>query len=100
MGCRQSHLKYTNNLSDNENVHDENDEHKLSEVDSRLPLDARQVFKLKQSWKGIKRKIEEAGVEMFVRYERLVLFAILSYNFQLFSFYLPNVKKNISVCNA
>ncbi|KAJ8308126.1 hypothetical protein KUTeg_013000, partial [Tegillarca granosa] len=39
----------------------------VPKVDPRLPLDAKQVFKLKQSWKGIKRKIEETGVEMFVR---------------------------------
>ena len=36
-------------------------------TDSRLPLDTRQVFKLKKSWKGVRRKIEEAGIEMFVR---------------------------------
>ncbi|OWF35175.1 neuroglobin-like [Mizuhopecten yessoensis] len=39
----------------------------IPSVDPRLPLNARQVFKLKQSWKGIKRKIAETGVEMFVR---------------------------------
>ena len=62
MGCRQSHLNYTEKLTEDDNTHDN-----VVEVDSRLPLDARQVFKLKQSWKGIKRKIEEAGVEMFIR---------------------------------
>lgn len=36
-------------------------------TDPRLPLDARQVFKLKKSWKGIKRCIESTGVEMFIR---------------------------------
>ena len=36
-------------------------------LDSRLPLDARQVFKLKKSWKGIKRHMEATGLEMFVR---------------------------------
>ena len=39
----------------------------VPKVDPRLPLDARQVFKLKQSWKGIKRNIEETGMEMFIR---------------------------------
>ena len=39
----------------------------IPKVDPRLPLDARQVFKLKQSWKGIKRNIEETGMEMFIR---------------------------------
>lgn len=64
MGCRQSHVNNSDNNSEDENFKDLN---KINEVDSRLPLDARQVFKLKQSWKGIKRKIEEAGVEMFIR---------------------------------
>ena len=36
-------------------------------TDPRLPLDARQVFKLKKSWKGIKRCMEDTGVEMFIR---------------------------------
>lgn len=36
-------------------------------TDSRLPLDARQVFRLKKSWKGIKREMGPAGLEMFVR---------------------------------
>ena len=35
-------------------------------TDSRLPLDARQVFRLKKSWKGIKRKLTDTGVELFV----------------------------------
>ncbi|OWF35176.1 hypothetical protein KP79_PYT09656 [Mizuhopecten yessoensis] len=36
-------------------------------TDPRLPLDVRQVFKLKKSWKGIKRCMESTGVEMFIR---------------------------------
>ena len=64
MGCRQSSLKYTESSSDDDNFQDTN---KMPVVDSRLPLDMRQVFKLKQSWKGIKRKIEETGIEMFIR---------------------------------
>lgn len=32
-----------------------------------LGLSQRQVFLMKQSWKGIKRRMEETGVEMFVR---------------------------------
>ena len=36
-------------------------------TDERLPLNARQVFKLKKSWKGIKRNMQETGVEMFIR---------------------------------
>ena len=37
------------------------------ETDRRLPLNARQVFRLKKNWKGIKRKLEITGVEMFTR---------------------------------
>lgn len=36
-------------------------------TDPRLPFNARQVFKLKKSWKGIKRNMASTGVEMFVR---------------------------------
>ena len=36
-------------------------------TDTRLPLDARQVFRIKKSWKGIHRKMQETGVEIFVR---------------------------------
>ena len=36
-------------------------------TDPRLPLNARQVFKLKKSWKGVGRDLIDAGVEMFVR---------------------------------
>ncbi len=35
-------------------------------TDPRLPLDARQVFRLKKSWKGIKRKMAATGTEMFI----------------------------------
>ncbi|KAK3586264.1 hypothetical protein CHS0354_004667 [Potamilus streckersoni] len=36
-------------------------------TDPRLPFNARQIFKLQKSWKGIKRNLEATGVEMFVR---------------------------------
>ncbi len=36
-------------------------------MDPRLPLNARQVFRLKKSWKGIKRNMEQTGIEMFIR---------------------------------
>ncbi len=36
-------------------------------TDPRLPLDARQVFRLKKSWKGIKRQMPATGTEMFAR---------------------------------
>lgn len=35
--------------------------------DPRLPLNTREAFKLKQSWKGIKRNIDQTGIEMFVQ---------------------------------
>lgn len=34
--------------------------------DPRLPLNPREVFRLQKSWKGIKRRMEETGVELFV----------------------------------
>ena len=36
-------------------------------TDPRLPLDARQVYRLKKNWKGIKRQMGPAGLELFVR---------------------------------
>lgn len=47
-------------------------------TDPRLPFNARQVFKLKKSWKGIKRNMGSTGVEMFVRYglSRTIYFTI------------------------
>ena len=36
-------------------------------TDDRLPLNARQVFLLKKSWKGIHRNMQATGVEMFLR---------------------------------
>lgn len=33
----------------------------------RLPLSTRDIFRLGKSWKGIKRHITEAGVEMLIR---------------------------------
>ena len=36
-------------------------------TDDRLPLNARQAFLLKKSWKGIHRNMQATGVEMFLR---------------------------------
>ena len=67
MGCRQSYFKNDTDLVEAECLNDVNENGTIYEVDSRLPLDARQMFKLKQSWKGVRRRnISEAGVEMFV----------------------------------
>ena len=69
MGCRQSNSYNIGNEPQNvKNITIE--EHNSSETQamaSWVPLDAKQVFKLKKSWKGIKRNITETGVEMFVR---------------------------------
>ncbi|XP_052105313.1 cytoglobin-1-like [Mytilus californianus] len=66
MGCRQTKPDSSEQGSP---VHLDllNEGNGVPHVDPRLPLNARQVFKLKQSWKGIKRNIEETGVEMFIR---------------------------------
>lgn len=66
MGCRQTKPDTSEQGSP---VHLDvlNEGNGVPNVDPRLPLNARQVFKLKQSWKGIKRNIEETGVEMFIR---------------------------------
>ena len=66
MGCIQSKTKELK-LNDNEIFKDLNEINSIPEVDPRIPLNVRQVFKLKQSWKGIKRNISETGVEMFIR---------------------------------
>lgn len=66
MGCRQTKSEKEEQSSP-ANTLDEIQGNGIPKVDPRLPLDARQVFKLKQSWKGIKRNIEETGMEMFVR---------------------------------
>ncbi|RUS79879.1 hypothetical protein EGW08_012357 [Elysia chlorotica] len=39
--------------------------------DPRLPLTPMQVFKLKKNWKGVKRRLEDTGVEMLIRLFRL-----------------------------
>ncbi|KAL8613620.1 hypothetical protein ACOMHN_022039 [Nucella lapillus] len=36
-------------------------------VDDRMPLNTRQAFALTQSWRAIRRNMEDTGVEMFVR---------------------------------
>lgn len=39
--------------------------------DPRLPLSPMQIFKLKKNWKGVKRRLEDTGVEMLIRLFRL-----------------------------
>ena len=54
-------------IPENDEVQDLNEIREIGKVDDRIPLDNRQVFKLKKSWNGIKRKLEETGVEMFIK---------------------------------
>ena len=65
MGCPNSKDDTRTNAPNNSSVEDEVSS--TVTVDSRLPLNGRQVFKLRTSWKCVKRKMEEAGVEMFIR---------------------------------
>ena len=68
MGCIQTtHSKGETEQSINGNFTNLNEVKAATEIDPRLPLNVRQIFKLKQSWKGIKRKSTEAGVDMFIR---------------------------------
>lgn len=60
MGCQQTKVSDAANSKNTE-------QQQPTPVDPRLPLTARQAFKLKSSWKGIKRNMEATGVEMFVR---------------------------------
>ena len=38
-------------------------------TDARLPINARETFRLQKSWKGIHRKMRETGMEIFMRYD-------------------------------
>ena len=68
MGCWHSKKKYNGETErKDEDLQDLKEVRDIPEVDSRLPLNMRQVFKLKQSWKGIDRNMELTGVEMFIR---------------------------------
>ncbi|CAI9718945.1 neuroglobin-like [Octopus vulgaris] len=71
MGCRESKEQCGPNLTERRKSNvcqDPNSvESAIPQVDPRLPLNARDIFKLKQSWKGIKRNMETTGVEMFIR---------------------------------
>lgn len=68
MGCRLTKAEKEEEPKDFDKLEEKTS---VPQVDPRLPIDAREAFKLKQSWKGIKRRIEETGVEMFIRYDFL-----------------------------
>lgn len=36
-------------------------------LDEQCPIDIRQAFKIKQSWKAIRRNMDDTGIEMFMR---------------------------------
>ena len=76
MGCAFSRPKDIEKVNDIDNFDDLNEVKDIPDADPRLPLNIRQVFKLKQSWKGIKRKSSEAGVEMFIRYVNVMVFCV------------------------
>ena len=60
-------------------------------TDPRLPLTTRQVYRLRKSWKGIKRQMGPTGIELFIRYSVNYHFCVLA----SFS-YLMKVKKLVS----
>ena len=70
MGCGHSASKLLspNDFSDLDESFDNGcSETETQEIDAHLTLNKRQVFKLKQSWKAVRRNIEDAGIEMFIR---------------------------------
>ncbi|KAK3787485.1 hypothetical protein RRG08_025748 [Elysia crispata] len=80
MGCKESKtVSMTRGNSVRPETQGSANGHKLSEdptsatttvvdPDSRSPMDVRQMFKIKQSWKGIRRNMELTGVDMFLRW--------------------------------
>ena len=63
MGCLQSQVK----VAPEPPIVGLEEPQKPPQTDPRLPLNARQVFRLKKNWKGIKRKLTETGIEVFIR---------------------------------
>lgn len=73
MGCRESKVecpesqmeRRKSNVSVFSRLPGETDS-PPTEVDPRSPLNVREIYRLKQSWKGIRRNMEQTGVEMFI----------------------------------
>ena len=63
MGCVQSKVK----VSPEPPIKTLEEPQEPPATDPRLPLNARQVFRVKKNWKGIKRKLTETGIELFIR---------------------------------
>ncbi|KAK7493441.1 hypothetical protein BaRGS_00015341, partial [Batillaria attramentaria] len=73
MGCRKS-KPATDHVVDKEGSRDNIGNGKdftgvppATKTCEKLGVTSRQIFSLRQSWKGIKRNMDQAGVEMFVR---------------------------------
>ena len=67
MGCSLSKEHVLSLTWFRKSSRDLNSVSEIPHVDSRLPLNVRDVFKLKQSWRGLDRHMELTGVEIFVR---------------------------------
>ena len=64
MGCLQS--TNTDRFSTENTFPDLNEWTEVPVVDSKVPLSVREIFKLKQSWREIRRHLTAAGIEMFI----------------------------------
>ncbi|CAG5132215.1 unnamed protein product [Candidula unifasciata] len=73
MGCLHSRAKCASNkeVLDSNGTRENSKEVELSfyslQCERDIGLTQKQVFSFRQSWKGIKRRMEDTGVEMFVR---------------------------------
>lgn len=75
MGCRQSSSKVPKQVTavevdglENRNGNaPANHVTPASKTCEKLGVTDKQIFCLRQSWKGIRRNMEDAGIEMFVR---------------------------------
>ena len=69
MGCNvSSAIQRTKSLKETSGSVPILEENGNAKFDKRLPLTVRQKFNIMNSWKGIARNIEEAGILMFLRY--------------------------------
>ena len=76
MGCRQSTVGFRTRISKpikpsywKEKFASDNlpEPETPPDTDSGLPFNTRQVFKLQKSWKGIRRNMNDTGVELFIK---------------------------------
>ena len=52
---------------------------------SLLPLDAREIYRLKTSWRAVRRQIQDAGVEIFLGYK------IIAFSYKSFCLSSPSI---------